>query len=58
MKEIIKMYVPYETDVRVRFLLDKCRVRETSLNDGKRLNKDLFIFGRYDSDSIHFSEGL
>jgi type VI secretion system protein ImpH len=56
MKEIIKMYVPYGTDVNIRFCLKKCLVNETLLNGVKGLNKDAFILGTHLSETIHFCE--
>lgn len=58
MKEIIKNYVPLGTDVKIHFYLDKCFVKETFLNGGKRLNKDSFIVGNHNSQTTHFTEAL
>lgn len=58
MKEIIKTYVPFGLDVKIHFYLDKCFVKETFLNAGKRLNKDSFIVGTHNSQTTHFIEAL
>ena len=44
MKEIIKNYVPYGIVTKLYFYLDKCQVKEISLNNLSRLNKDAFLF--------------
>ena len=47
MKEIIKNYVPYGIVTKLYFYLDKCQVKEISLNNLSRLNKDAFLFGKH-----------
>ncbi|MDR1390976.1 MAG: type VI secretion system baseplate subunit TssG [Holosporales bacterium] len=56
MKEIIRMYVPHEIEVNLRFFLEKCLVKKTVLNGINRLNKDAFIFGLHKSGDAYFLE--
>jgi type VI secretion system protein ImpH len=52
MKEIIKMYVPYDIKVVISFCLDSCFVKATLLNGVSRLNRDAFIIGKHDSSGM------
>ncbi|MDR1289305.1 MAG: type VI secretion system baseplate subunit TssG [Holosporales bacterium] len=56
MKEIIKMYVPYDIKVVIGFYLDDCFVKATLLNGASRLNRDTFIIGKHDSRDVSISE--
>ncbi len=47
MKEIIRNYIPFGITAKLYFYLDKCRVKETTLNSINRLNKDAFLFGKH-----------
>lgn len=58
MKEIVMCYAPHGINVTLRFILDKCFVKETTLNGVNRLNKDAFIFGMHASQNAFFEERI
>ena len=55
-KEIVKMYVPSEIDVKIHIFLEQCGVNATLLNGVKRLSRDSFIQGKSSKNIVFFTE--
>ncbi len=58
LKEIIKLYVPFGTEVKVVFELNKGKTKKTELNQINRLNMETFIFGNNIDGKIFYEETI
>ena len=55
-EELIRLYVPFDTEVLLKIVLDRSIVNGTFLNLSKSLNKDAFLFGK--TKNIYFTKEL